>query len=189
MKSNIEIIGEKKYQWSPNWSNPIAHTPINVVISELESIQESFGEVSPETLIESSKNKKSILHVFFQWDNEKAAHLWRLRQARDLLTRIQVTIIKDGEPRTMQVYETIERKFFEGTSKYKKFDAPSGDSIDFIKKRAINDLVRVKTKLYAHNIEDPIKYILMAILHLQSGEPEDAVVVSKDDTPPVLLDT
>ena len=58
---------------------------------ELEDIRlRNGGAVSPYAVVERAKPKSNPLHKYFEWDNKKASHNYRLWQARML---IRVTVI------------------------------------------------------------------------------------------------
>lgn len=60
---------------------------------ELMSIRESNnGSLTPEAVVEASKDESSLLHQVFEWDNEKAAVKWRIEQAKLLIRNITVTV-------------------------------------------------------------------------------------------------
>ena len=66
------------------------------IIAELKRLSgKNHGILSPEAVVEAAKNPNSALHTRFEWDNTKAAHQYRLWQARNLL-RVVVEIIDDG---------------------------------------------------------------------------------------------
>lgn len=167
----VEI--NKEYQWNPNFRNPIAHTDINLIVSELNDIQEIRGTLNAELVLESAKNKKSVLHSYFQWDNEKAANTFRLRQAAELLTRIEVKIIKDGEPKIFKAFELVKRGDVSDLSVYKKYNTLNADDIEFVKKYCIADLKRVVSRLSYHlQFKSSVDKINIVINEL-GGHPEE----------------
>lgn len=67
------------------------------VISELKRIAiENDGILQPETVVEEARPRSSPLHSRFTWDNTKAAHEYRLWQARQLI-RVVVDVIEGVE--------------------------------------------------------------------------------------------
>lgn len=52
---------------------------------ELLRIYENDGILTPEAVVEAAQPKTSPLHPHFEWDNKKAAHQYRLDQARELI--------------------------------------------------------------------------------------------------------
>jgi hypothetical protein len=56
------------------------------VITALNQIYEvNNGILTPEAVVESAENKNSPLHKYFEWDDNAAAHAYRLIQARKVL--------------------------------------------------------------------------------------------------------
>jgi hypothetical protein len=64
------------------------------ILKELNQIAEIDGTLRPEAVVAFAKNPKTELHHCFTWDNTKAAHQWRLHEAR-MIIRVSVTIISD----------------------------------------------------------------------------------------------
>lgn len=57
------------------------------------------GAVNARTIVEDARGRRSPLHRFFEWDNNKAADEYRLEQARRL-ARSVVVVISDGNNET-----------------------------------------------------------------------------------------
>jgi hypothetical protein len=156
----------EKYQWNQDWANQIVHkVPIEKVIEELKAIEETWGEIKPEFVVESAKNKKSALHGYFQWDNEKAADSWRKQQASRLLGQIQLVVVKDGNRKIIRAYDISKQSAF-GSAKTYQSQHSDNINFEFIKKITLEDLKRVKTRLDAISLDAVIKYIDKAIEEL-----------------------
>jgi len=76
----------------------IKRTGIKVeAITELERIRiTSEGILHAEDVVAYAKNSDSALHGYFEWDNTKASHAYRVYQARKLI-RAVVTILPNTE--------------------------------------------------------------------------------------------
>lgn len=61
---------------------------LEVIRSENEN-----GELVAEDVVEFAKNPNTALHKKFNWDDTKAAHLYRLQQARGII-RVVVNVTK-----------------------------------------------------------------------------------------------
>jgi len=60
---------------------------------ELASIaKKRRGKLTPDAVVAAAKNKSSVLHNLFEWNTNKAAHAWRLEQARTLIRSVRVNI-------------------------------------------------------------------------------------------------
>lgn len=57
---------------------------------ELARIRKERGGLKPEVVIEEARPKNSPLHTAFTWDDSKAAHEYRLWQARSLIRAVCV---------------------------------------------------------------------------------------------------
>ena len=74
---------------------------MNDVTQELNRLaKEHGGNLTPEIVIAAAKDPDSALHEQFDWDDDSAAHKWRLHQARALI-RGATLIVKTGETRTI----------------------------------------------------------------------------------------
>ena len=163
MKKDITISSAQEYQWNPDFRNPLAHTDIKLIIDELEIINEVHGEINPQAIVDSAKNKKSILHGYFEWDDSEAARLYRIRQATRLLSHIEVKMITDGKAKKIKVFELVKRGDGERQSVYKKFTSLTDSNVEYIKSYIINDLNRIKGKLIAHSFDSAASHIDNAI--------------------------
>src|SRR5262245_33179475 len=48
------------------------------------------GLLTPEAIVQAAENEVSPLHQYFEWDEQVAAHSWRLQQARILIRRFEI---------------------------------------------------------------------------------------------------
>lgn len=70
------------------------------VVRELELLCDQHGgKLSPLQVVEAATPIKHPLHDYFTWDNDVAAHEWRLHEARKLL-RVRIEIVL-GEKRVL----------------------------------------------------------------------------------------
>ncbi len=68
----------------------------DVIASELERIpKNSDGYLRTEDVVGQAQDKANPLHNYFQWDNTRAGHEYRLQQARQL---IRIIHIEDDGP-------------------------------------------------------------------------------------------
>ena len=78
------------------------------VILEIERIrQNSGGTLNPAVIVREAEPPASILHNYFEWDDTKAAHEYRLEQARKLI-RICVRYIPDGPDEPVRAYVSLQ---------------------------------------------------------------------------------
>jgi len=58
---------------------------------------EKYFSLSPQIVVDSARDEKSVLHECFNWDNKKAGESWRKQQARMLMNSIEIIIEHDDE--------------------------------------------------------------------------------------------
>jgi len=54
-------------------------------IQELEKIYSKEGELTAKVVLKYAKDKKNVLHSFFDWNDSTASNKWREHQARMLI--------------------------------------------------------------------------------------------------------
>ncbi len=125
----------------------------NKAAKELKRIESIFGELTPEHILEMSSNESDLFHPLFTWDNDRAANMFRLSQARTLLNNIEIVIISDGQPRLIPVYEVINL----GDGRiYKQVSNMSTTDIEEVKKRTLTELNYLKNKLSIYEQLKPV---------------------------------
>ena len=128
-------------------------------VEELTRLQNLHGSITPDLVVQAAEDEGSVLHKFFEWDDTRAGQLWRIQQARILLNNIQVTVISDGEPREIDVYEVTSKK--EG---YQSIDTFTSDNIDYVKAGILQQLTSLRNKLKLYEEFDKVlDYINQAI--------------------------
>ena len=128
---------------------------VALVVEELTRLQEVNRILTPEVVVRAAEDNNSILHKLFEWDDNKAAYNWRLQQARTILNNIEVTIITDGEPREIAVFEVTTRS--EG---YKSVDTFTNEDVDFIRASILRQLNTMKSKLKTYKEFDKVLFYI-----------------------------
>jgi tRNA A37 N6-isopentenylltransferase MiaA len=128
---------------------------VALVVEELTRLQKVNRILTPEVVVRAAEDNNSILHKLFEWDDNKAAYNWRLQQARTILNNIEVTIITDGEPREIAVFEVTTRS--EG---YKSVDTFTNEDIDFIRANTLRQLNTMKHKLKTYKEFDKVLFYI-----------------------------
>ena len=128
---------------------------VALVVEELTRLQEVNRILTPEVVVRAAENSESVLHKLFEWDENKAAYNWRLQQARTILNNIEVTIITDGEPREIAVFEVTTRS--EG---YKSVDTFTNEDVDFVRASILRQLNTMKIKLKTYKEFDKVLFYI-----------------------------
>ena len=116
----------------------------NLAVAELERIENVYGALTPENILEASKQEDAYLHKLFTWNDETAANQYRLQQARTILNNIEVVIISDGQPRQMPLYETIIK---DNTRVYKNIQEFTGPDAEQVRIQTVREINALKNKL------------------------------------------
>lgn len=132
---------------------------INVtkVGAELKRITEEYGALTPTNVVNEARSRSSILHDFFEWNNDDAADQYRLQQARNLINNISVTVIQHGQAKSIGAFEIVS--VGDGRS-YKSVDVLTVDDIKQVRENTISDIEHLQNKLSYYNEFRP------AITHL-----------------------
>ncbi len=137
---------EKKYKWSlESFAKGIDP---DYAVKELERIEILYGSLTPEHILDASKDKNALFNSLFTWDDCEAAKLYRLQQARKILNNIEIEIISDNESRVIPVYEVVTQH--EGRA-YKHIQNMTAENINEIKVRTIKELNALRNKLSTYS--------------------------------------
>jgi hypothetical protein len=88
------------YEWKPRFNK---NADPQKVGEEIDSLGK---EITPKMVIKKAKSKKTELHKCFEWDLERAAEEYHLRQARDVmcfLIRVEEKPADNGGPTKIEV--------------------------------------------------------------------------------------
>ena len=144
-----------------------------MIIKEKELVAEKLaelankngGRLTPNVVLEEAKDRDSVLHNLFEWDDTLAAHQHRIYQARQIITSVRVVIttenrkistvyyVRDPEAEpTEQGYVSIDRL------KTDKDLAKESIVMEF--SRASSYLQRAKAHAQALNMNDEIDALI-----------------------------
>ena len=80
------------YQWKH--SHPV---PAQIAGEEFERIEEKYGSLSPQTVLDESRDTNAVLHPCFEWNDSIAAEKYRLTQAHALIRHITVKVVQEEQ--------------------------------------------------------------------------------------------
>lgn len=81
------------------------------VAQAVRQVYEQCGGVEfAEHLVAAAEQPESPLHSLFTWDNDAAAAEWRMEQARSLVRRVHVRVIRDESADPIQVRAYLSRR-------------------------------------------------------------------------------
>ena len=94
------------YRWKVPGIMPVdAQTAGN----ELQRIYERDGVIEPETVVAESQTPSAPLHSCFEWDDEKAAHKYRITQAQNIIRAI--VVVDDAKQPETRAFVNVQREY------------------------------------------------------------------------------
>jgi len=105
---------------------------------------QTLSEVTPESVLEKAKNKKTELHKCFEWDNSVAGEKYRLIQARDIIRHFVIVTPEKKEDapkiRSYQISTTTNkyeptRLFLQKPDEYKALLERAKTELENFKRR------------------------------------------------------
>ena len=82
------------YSWL--WNMPVG---AQVAGEFLEKLEDENGRLTPEIVLDASREKDAPLHPCFEWNDSVAAEKYRKSQATDILCNLVVTIEQPDTPK------------------------------------------------------------------------------------------
>lgn len=98
----------KSYTFKPGARLKSKVTP-NQVSGELERIRKAKNGLTSRAVVDESKPVDAVLHNEFTWDNKKAADQWRLKEAAEIISCVQV-VYETGPKEPQRQYVKLERE-------------------------------------------------------------------------------
>lgn len=93
------------YKWKPG---TIVKLDAQLVGEELDAIRRRHNKLDAENVVFEAADEDSVLHPHFEWNDEIAAHNWRLDQAQYLIRHLDVVISKqDDDERTIRAFVNV----------------------------------------------------------------------------------
>lgn len=80
---------------------------VKAIAKELQKIQREQSVITPESVIRAASQKASILHSAFEWNDTKAAHSYRLWQARMLIRSVYIVDSADKNSQPVRAFVNI----------------------------------------------------------------------------------
>jgi hypothetical protein len=67
----------------------------NQIREALEALEQE-GRLTPDAVVEAARDPLNPLHAEFEWDNQKAAHRFRVEQARTIIASVRMVVIEES---------------------------------------------------------------------------------------------
>ena len=80
------------------WVGRAFNVSADIVGKALEQLETDNGHIDPADLVEVARSEDSALHKLFEWNDSKAAELYRRNQAGTIIRSISVSIEESKVP-------------------------------------------------------------------------------------------
>lgn len=90
------------------WVGRNFNVSADVVGKEIERLETDKGYVKPEDLVDVARPESSPIHRLFEWNDSKAAELYRRSQAGVVIRSISVVITNAGKSIPTRAYVDIK---------------------------------------------------------------------------------
>lgn len=133
---------------------------------EMLAIRDSYGVLTPDSVVAASTPANAPLHDRFDWDDTVAGPRWRRHQAHELIRSVRVTYREpDGEHGALDIRAFHAVHDDDGTHRFEPHDVVAADPI--LTELVLRDMRREWQTLhrrYGHFVEfvDLIKSTLTA---------------------------
>jgi len=118
-----------RYKWAHGYEINTSKVAAAVFAKTVASLGK---DVTAESVVEAARSSASEIHDLFDWSNTKAAHKWRLHQARQALQALEFVVVKDERPtRALQFVGAND----EGRGRYVPFEKLTQDQIVVVSER------------------------------------------------------
>ena len=160
-------MANSKYDWKYPWA-----VPAQVAGEYLSELEKREGKLTPELVLNESRDENAVLHPCFEWDDEKAAESYRLWQAGKILRDITVTIVREeSAPRVIRAYVNVTNQQKHEKGAYVSLNVAM-NNCDYkaqVLKNALYELQTFKNK-YADYVELEKVFIAIDELAEKIGE-------------------
>lgn len=96
----------EKLEWRSGWSPK--GLPVQTAVTELERIRARDGSLRAESVLEEAIPETAPLHPAFLWNDQQAAHEYRLQTARKVVKAVRVIAVNaEGATTERPMYVAI----------------------------------------------------------------------------------
>jgi len=110
--------------------------------------EKANGSLKTKDIVESARSEDSPIHKYFNWDDTKAAELYRRDQARHLINGIVEVIIEEDEEREIPIFFNIIEEDENGSQGYVMVEEviKNGEYKNQLLQKAIQEIKHWQTK-------------------------------------------
>lgn len=145
---------------------------------------EREGTITPDAVVEDARNVASPLHDLFEWDDSKAAHEYRLDQARAIIRTVRVVVNIDNAQVTSVRYvrdprcESNERGYVSTATLRTQMDI-ARDAMSAEVSRVLASIARMQDVAIALGLGDEVDDLLRSAQEIQERARRSVEVVQQ----------
>ena len=133
----------RKYSWDKR-----THSVKPEVVGKVfESLESEFGAVTPENFLEASTPENSPTHKLFEWNDTKAAMLYRRKQSATIINDLRIEIVAEENKFKVPAFVNVSLKN-DGSASYKdvirSFEV--AETREIVLNRAYSELAMFRSK-------------------------------------------
>jgi hypothetical protein len=83
----------------------------------LQDLERTTGRVRPTSIVDAARSPRSLLHRYFEWDDDVAAERYRLKQAQSLVQAVVLVVEYEGRQIETRAWSSIRVKTPEWTGR------------------------------------------------------------------------
>ena len=125
-----------KYEWG-GYQFPV---PAETVGKRCEQIEQAYGNVTKQNLVDDARPEDSELHSLFEWDDAVAGEAYRRFQAGKVLSSLKLTVVKrDSTPVRVKAFVNVSS---ESSARYVNINVARADSskMSVVLRNAFNEM-------------------------------------------------
>ena len=129
-----------------SWKMYSYKIPAETVGHVFEQIEEKYGKLTNDLVLQSATPEDSPIHELFEWDDAVAGHRYRLQQATQVIISLNREVEEDPKPKAVRAYFNVSDTEKKGKFINTKTAFSNPDTREIILKRALRELESFKEK-------------------------------------------
>lgn len=95
------------FKWAEGSRYSEKSNPVTPVAEHLTALRDKKGSLTALVVLQGARVKRSPLHTLFEWDDNVAAHEYRLVQAREVLRSVVILNEEQPDAEPIRAFVTI----------------------------------------------------------------------------------
>lgn len=156
------------------------------------ALEDAKGRITPDRVLRAAADPKSPLHGEFEWNDGKAAHAYRIDQARRLIVSVRVTVTVEACELPISRYVRDPRvpaheQGYVDVEKLVRNPGPTRAMVRYEIERAMAVVMRARGYAKVADMEDELKALVAAladdtvslVVKLGGKAPDDPLAAAK----------